>query len=196
MTTLASPATTSTDSTWLRRTHLGLALGILGVLAMAVGMLMTRNEHQPEGYTYQGIGDYILTVSALPQGVGLFLATLGFHRLQHGRDGRLGTVGVWIYGLCLLELVIQGMTGVVLGYETIWGPAYPLCSLGLLVGLALLAAGSWNVGLLPRWMLAVWPPLGVIGSFFGLGPIPFVFAVFLVALGVTLQRRVGSSTAE
>jgi len=190
MTTITAASTVQDDTTWLRRTHLSLALGILGVLAMAVGMLMTRNEHQAEGYAYQGIGDYILTASALPQGVGLFLATLGFHRLQHGRDGRLGTVGVWIYGLCLLELVIQCMTGVVLGYETIWGPAYPLFSLGLLVGLALLAGGSWNVGLLPRWMLAVWPPLGVFGSFFGLGPIPLVFAGFLVALAVVLARRV------
>jgi hypothetical protein len=190
MTTITAASSVQDDTAWLRRTHLGLALGILGVLAMAVGMLMTRNEHQPEGYTYQGIGDYVLTASALPQGIGLFLATLGFHRLQHGRDGRLGTVGVWIYGLCLLELVIQCMTGLALGYETIWGPAYPLFSLGLLVGLALLAAGSWNVGLLPRWMLAVWPPLGVIGSFFGLGPIPLVFAGFLVILAVVLTRRV------
>jgi hypothetical protein len=190
MTTITAASSVQDDTTWLRRTHLGLALGILGVLAMAAGMLMTRNEHMPEGYTYQGIGDYILTASALPQGIGLFLATLGFHRLQHGRDGRLGTIGVWVYGLCLLELVIQCMTGVVVGYETIWGPAYPLCSLGLLVGLALLAAGSWNVGVLPRWMLAVWPPLGVIGSFFGLGPIPLFFAGFLVAVAFVLRARV------
>lgn len=190
MTTITAASSVQDDTAWLRRTHLGLALGIFGVLAMAVGMWLTRNDHQPEGYAYQGVRDYILTASALPQGVGLFLATWGFHRLQHGRDGRLGTVGVWIYGLCLLELVVQCMTGVVVGYETIWGPAYPLFCLGLLVGLALLAAGSWNVGLLPRWMLAVWPPLGVIGSFFGLGPIPLVFAVFLVAHAVVLGRRV------
>ena len=190
MTTTSAPVLARTDGERLRSTKVGLTLGALGVLGMGLGMWMTRGEHQPEGYAFQGIGDYVLTASALPQGVGLFIATLGFHRLQRRRDGRLGTVGVWIYGLCLLELVIQCMTSVVTGDEIIWGPAYPLCSLGLLVGLALLAAGSWNVGLLPRWMLAVWPPLGVIGSFFGLGPIPLVFAGFLVVLAVVLAKRV------
>lgn len=196
MTTLAPRPTTSADPAWLRRTHVGIALGILGLVTMGIGMLLTRNEHQPAGYPFQGWADYLLTAAAVPQGVGLFLATLGFHRLQHGRDGRLGTIGVWVYGLCMIELVTQCVVSLVDGSEIIWGPAYPICALGLMIGLALLAAGSWSVGLAPRWMLALWPPLGLVGSFFGIGPIPFGFAVFLVVLALTLQRRVGSSPSE
>jgi hypothetical protein len=79
---------------------------------------------------------------------------------------------------------------VVVGAELIWGPLYPVCAFGLMIGLALLAAGSWRVGLVPRWMLAVWPPLGLVGSFLGVGPIPLVFVAFLVVLAVLLRARV------
>ena len=196
MTTLTAPTPTETEAAWLRRTHLGIALAVVGLVAMGVGMILTRHDSQPEGYSFHGLRDYVLTAAALPQGVGLVLATLGVHRLQHGADGRLGTLGLWIYGLCMTELVIQCMVGVFAGSETVWGPAYPVCAFGLMLGLVLLAAGSWSVGLVPRWMLALWPPLGLVGSFLGVGPIPFVFAAFLVLLGVLLQRRVGRSAAE
>ncbi len=58
-----------------------------------------------------------------------------------------------------------------------------------MIGLALVAAGTWSVGLAPRWMLALWPLLGLFGSFFGIDPIPLVFVVFLVALAISLGRR-------
>jgi hypothetical protein len=192
MTTITAHPGARTDASWLRTTQIALVVAALSVLAMGVSMLTGQAASVPgsEGSeTLQGIGDYILTASALPQGVALFVATFGFHRLQHGRDGRLGTIGVWVYGLCMLELVTQCMASVAAGAELIWGPAYPLCALGLMIGLALLAAGTWSVGLAPRWMLALWPLLGLFGSFFGIGPIPLVFVVFLVVLSITLGRR-------
>jgi hypothetical protein len=184
-TTLQPPA--RTDVAWLRLTLTGLGLAVVGVLLMGISMLMT--PALPEGGDFRNAGDYVLTVAALPHGVGLFLTVLGFHRLQHGRDGRLGTAGVWVYGVCMTELVVQCMASVVAGSELIWGPLYPICAVGLMVGLALLAAGSWKVGLLPRWMLGAWPPLGLVGSFLGVGPVPLVFAVFLVAMAFLLVRR-------
>lgn len=89
----------------------------------------------------------------------------------------------------MTELVIQCMASVAAGAELRWGPAYPVCAFGLMLGLALLAVGSWRVGLLPKWMLAVWPPLGLVGSFLGVGPIPLVFVAFLFILGIILPRR-------
>ncbi|GAA1938508.1 hypothetical protein [Nocardioides marmoribigeumensis] len=177
-----------TDDYWLRLTLTGIGLAIVGLLMMGLAMLF-GTFHDDDFHAT----DYVLTSAALPQGVGLFLATLGFHRLQRGRDGRLGTVGVWVYGLCMAELVVQCMASVVVASELIWGPLYPLCAFGLMVGLVLLAAGSWRVGLLPKWMLGVWPPLGLIGSFLGIGPIPLVFAAFLALLAVLLRQRVRSS---
>ena len=76
------------------------------------------------GRINQGFHD-VLTAAALPQGVGLLMVTLGFHRLQQGGDGRLGTVGVWIYAVCMTELIIECMASVAAGAELIWGPLYP-----------------------------------------------------------------------
>jgi hypothetical protein len=179
-----------TEAFWLRLTLVGVALAIVGLLMMGLSMLFgTLHDHDFHA------SDYVLTSAALPQGVGLFLATLGFHRLQRGRDGRLGTAGIWVYGLCMTELVIQCMASVIAGSELIWGPLYPLCAFGLMIGLILLAAGSWRVGLLPKWMLGLWPPLGLIGSFFGIGPIPLVFVAFLALLALVLpKRRLNSTT--
>ncbi len=190
-TTTTTPAEARTDAAWLRVTLWGVGLAIVGLLMMGLIMLMAPPTYEGD---FQHAWDYVLTSAALPQGVGLFLVTLGFHRLQRGRDGRLGTAGVWLYGLCVTELIIQCMASVAAGSELIWGPIYPLCAFGLMIGLALLAAGSWKVGLLPRWMLAVWPPLGIVGSFLGIGPIPLVFVAFLVVLAVALPRRLRAWT--
>lgn len=187
MTTTTLRSEVRTDAAWVRLTLVGIGLAIVGLLMMGLTLLMGETTGQGD---FQHAADYVLTASALPQGVGLFLVTWGVHRLQRGRDGRLGTLGVWIYGVCMTELVIECTASVVVGSELQWGPLYPLCAFGLMIGLALLAAGSWRVGLLPKWMLGVWPPLGLVGSFLGVGPIPLLFAAFLVALSVVLPRRV------
>lgn len=194
MTATTTQPAIRTDASWLRITLIGVGLAIIGLLTLGLCMVLGPAPAVPGGGTddasFQGLADYVFTAAALPQGAGLLMLTLGFHRLQHGRDGRLGRVGVWVYAVCMAELVVQCTASLFAGSELIWGPAYPLCALGLMVGLALLAAGSWRVGLLPRWMLAIWPPLGLVGSFFGIGPIPLAFVVFLVVLGVVLPRRV------
>jgi hypothetical protein len=189
--TSARPAAgpTATDTRWLRLSLLGIGLAIVGLLMMGLTMLLATTTDEGD---FQHGADYVLTSAALPQGVGLFLFTLGFHRLQHRRDGRLGTVGVWVYGLCMAELVIECMASVLVGAELRWGPLYPLCAFGLMIGLALLVAGSWRVGLLPKWLLGFWPPLGLVGSFLGIGPIPLLFVVFLLVVGVLLPRRVAA----
>lgn len=180
------------DIRWLRIALVGVGLAVIGLLMMGLTMLMTATT---DGGPFRHASDYILTAAALPHGIGLFLLTFGFHRLQHGRDGRLGTIGIWVYGVCMAELVVQCVASLVVRSEVTWGPLYPMCAVGLMIGLALLAAGSWRVGLLPKWMLAAWPPLGLIGSFLGIGPFPLVFIAFLIALAVLLSRRVAAQTA-
>jgi hypothetical protein len=186
MTTTTLQPEARTDESLLRLTWFGIVLALVGLLMMGLTMLMAQTTDHGH---FQHASDYLLTGAALPHGVGLVLVTLAFHRLHRGRDGRLGTAGMWIYGVCMTELVIQCMVSVVAGAELEWGPAYPVCAFGLMIGLALLAAGCWRVGLLPKWMLALWPPLGLLGSFLGVGPIPLVFAVFLVVLGFVLPAR-------
>lgn len=184
-TTAAATSPSKPENPTLRATLVGVCVAVVGILMMGITMLM--------GTTGDGdfhAADYVLTAAALPQGIGLLLVTLGVHRLQQGRDGRLGTAGVIVYAVCMAELIIQCAVGVIAGAEIEWGPLYPICAFGLMAGLVLLSAGSWRVGLLPRWMLAVWPPLGLVGSFLGVGPIPLLFVAYLVVLGVILPQRV------
>ena len=192
-TTTSSPSAARTvasaDATWLRRLHGSIALGVLSVLVLGYTILFTTTVDEGE---FRHAADYWLTATGLPlalAGIGIALAV---HRLQHGADGRLGTVGVWVNTLALAELFVQLAASVVVGAELRWGPMYILSTALTFIGTALLAAGSWRSGLAPRWMLGVWPVLWVLGSFAGTGPVPGLLAVFLVVLGVTVTRSVRS----
>ncbi len=190
-TTLRVGTSAGADATWLKTARIGIGIAVLGLLTMGSTMLFWTTSDLEFHY----VADYVLTMAALPHGVGLLMFTVGVHRLQHGRDGRLGAVGTWLYVVCISELVVQCMASVAAGAELRWGPTYVVSSFGAFVGLALLAVGSWRVGLVPRWMLGCWPVLGLIGSFLGVGPIPLVFVVFLAYFGVVLTRRVASGGA-
>jgi hypothetical protein len=184
--TTLQPAVRS-DATWLRTIRIGTGLAVVGLAVLAMTLTFWTTSSQGD---FQYTADYWLTMPALPIGVGLVMHAYGVHRLQHGRDGRLGRVGVWVYALCSAELVVQCMASAAVGAELRWGPSYLLCALGSFVGLVLLAAGSWRVGLVPRWMLGIWPPLALFGSWAGQGLIPLVLGAFLVLFVVVLGRRV------
>jgi hypothetical protein len=188
--TLPTPA--QTETIWLRLVQVSLALGIAGLIVFAVaGMFFTTISEGDFWYT----ADYWYTGAGLPialAGIGL---ALGVHQLQRGADGRLGTIGVWVNILALTELFVQLLASVVAGAELRWGPTYVVCTFLTFAGTALLAAGSWRTGLLPKWMLGVWPLLWILGSFAGGGPVALVLAAFLVVFGVTLTRRIQGATA-
>ena len=192
-TTTSSPtafgATALADATWLRRLQGSLALGVVSVLLLGYLILFTTTVDAGD---FRYAADYWLTATGLPlalAGIGIAFA---IHRLQHGSDGRLGTIGVWVNTLALAELFVQLAASVAVGAELRWGPMYILSTALTFVGTALLAAGSWRSGLAPRWMIGVWPVLWVLGSFAGVGPVPGLLAVFLVVLGVTVTRSVRS----
>jgi hypothetical protein len=188
----ASTATTRTtqprtDVAWLRLTQGSLALGVVALLAFAfVGAFFTTISEGAFRYD----ADYWYTGSGLPIAVAGIGLLLGAHKLQHGADGRLGTIGAWVNTLALTELFVQLIASLVAGAELRWGPMYVLCSFLTFVGVALFAAGSWRTGLLPRWVLGVWPVLWILGSFAGSPPVSVLLAGFFVVLGVLLTRRV------
>lgn len=189
MTTATARPVARTDAGLLRVLHTGIALTAVGLVVEAMtGTFWTTVD----GGDFRYAADYWYTASAAPIGVGALLHVLAIHRLHRGRAGRIGATGAWLFALCVAELVVQCLASVAVGSELRWGPMYVLCSLGTFVGLALLAAGSWRAGLVPRWMLGVWPPLWLLGSFFGVGLLPIGLAAFLVAFGLVLTRRVGS----
>jgi hypothetical protein len=188
--TLTPTAAARDDVTWLRLVQGSVVLLVpaLVVLAVVEGFFTTV----PQGsFAYDA--DYWLTSTGLPMSVGGIGVALGVHRLQHGADGRLGTIGVVVNTIALAELFVQLLSSVVVGAELRWGPAYVLFTFLTFLGVALLAVASWRTGLLPRWMLGIWPAIWLLGSFGSFTPMPAALAVFLVVLGVTLTRRVGAA---
>ena len=64
-----------------------------------------------------------------------------------------------------------------------------LGTVGTLLGTALFAAGSWRAGLLPRWLLAIWPIVWTIGSFAAVSAAPLLLAALYVAIILIIRRR-------
>ena len=126
---------------------------------------------------FQYAADYWLTGSGLPIALGGIGLALGVHRLQHGADGRLGTLGTALNTIALAELFVQLLASVLVGAELRWGPSYIVFTLLTFVGLALVAVGSWRTALLPRWMLGGnRPAIWLLGSFASFSPMPVVLA--------------------
>jgi hypothetical protein len=191
-TTAAAPTHAPTDTAWIRLAQGCVALAVPALLVFDyVGTFLTTIDGGDFKYT----ADYWYTGVGLPislAGIGLGIAA---HRLQHGADGRLGTIGVWINTVALAELFVQLGCSVVSGSEVRWGPSYVVFAFLTFLGVALLASGSWRTGLLPRWMLGIWPPIWILGSFAATGPMPVALAAFLVLLVLTLTRRTHARTA-
>ena len=189
VTTQTMPSDTSFTTTWLALTKIALVVGIVSTIAFAV---IATGWTTSDGGKFTYRADYWYTGVGLPlAAVGLLLAVC-VYRLQPGRTGRRGTVGVWINGVCCVVLFANVLGSLVTASELRWGPAYPLCALGTVVGLALLAAGSWRVGIFPRWLLGVWPFAWMVGSFFAQGATPLLLTALYIAFWVVLSRRTAS----
>jgi hypothetical protein len=189
--TAAVRPTTRTEASLVRLVLLGVAVAGVGLAVLAAtGTLATTTSG---GGHFDHTADYWYTASGLPIAMGAIGTLLGVHWLQHGADGRLGAVGVWIGVLALGELFVQLLASVLTSVEQQWGPSYVLCTAMAFVGHAVLAAGSWRTGLLPRWLLGVWPLAFVLGSFAAWGPMPLLLIAFYVVLGIVLSKRVASA---
>lgn len=188
-TTITVASRQGTETSWLRLVQGSLALGIAGLIVFATaGMFFTTISEGDFKYA----ADYWYTGAGLPIALAGIGHTLGTHKLQRGADGRLGTIGICVNVVALAELFVQLLASVVVGSELRWGPMYLVCSGLTFLGVALLAAGSWRTGLLPKWMLGVWPVLWILGSFLGSGPVAMLLVAYFVVFGVTLTRRVHS----
>lgn len=191
-TTATAPTRAATDATWLRLIQISIPVAIVALVVFAyTGTFLTTISEGDFKYT----ADYFYTGAGVPIALASIGITLGVHRLQHGNDGRLGTIGFWVGAIALAELCVQLSASVVDGAELRWGPSYVLSTLLVFIGMALQAAGSWRTGLIPRWMLGLWPVVWILGSFGAGGPMPLLLVAFLIVLGVTLTRRVGQRSA-
>jgi hypothetical protein len=189
-TTLSARGRAETDTSWLRLVQTALAVDLVCLLVFAyVGTFLTTITEGDFRYT----ADYWYTGVGLPISLAGIAIVLGLHRLQHGGDGRLGRIGLWMNTIALVEIFAQLTASLVTSSEVRWGPSYPICAALTFVGVALFAAGSWRAGLLPRWMLGLFPVVWLLGSFAAFGATPVVLAAFFVVLGLTLTRRVSAT---
>ena len=175
----------------LRWAQLALAAGAATSTAEA-GLLLftTTNAGDERDFTHPA--DYWLTGAGVAAALASFVLLIAVRELHDDRDGRLGLTGLIINNLACLVLAAQMAASVAVGSEVRWGASYPLATLAAFVGLSLFAAGAWRVDLLPRWMLAGWPVIWVIGSMAAVGATPLLLTAFLITMAVVLTRRVGA----
>lgn len=192
--TIQSQTRIEDDERWVRLIQLCVAVGIASLLVFAyVGTFQTTIS---DGGAFKHTADYWYTATGLPLSlVGMGLA-LGVHKLQHGADGRLGTIGTGLNLVALAALFVQLSASLLAGAEEQWGPSYIVSTFATFLGTALLAAGSWRTGVLPRAMLAIWPMIWVLGTFAAQGPTPLLLIPFFIALAVRVTRQVGASQGK
>jgi hypothetical protein len=182
MTTLPAPSLSNDVDLGV---GVGVTVGVAAALVEALALVFSSTT--PGTGPYQYAGDYWLTASALPHALAAVLVMVGVRRLQGARDGRLGLVGMAVNVVALLALTVVIVARLLVGHEVQGGPTYVLGTLFTFVGTAVFAAGSWRAGLLPRWLLAVWPFAWVIGSFAAVSASPVLLVAWYVALLVALR---------
>jgi hypothetical protein len=180
-----APAHTGHDDAW-RLVSVGVALSVTAALLEAA--VLVFGSTTPGTGPYQHAGDYWLTAAALPHAAGVLLVLLGVRRRQGARDGRLGLAGLVLAAVCLVALSAIITASLVVAHEIQGGPTYVLGTLGAVIGIGLFAAGSWRVGVLPRWLLAIWPVIWGIGSFAAVSISPLALVAFDVTLLVIVGR--------
>lgn len=192
MTTLAVPTSLAPAPdvlrVALRRAQAALVLGAATAASLA-GILFFVTTSSGDG-RFRHAGDYALTANGIPYLAALLALLPALRTLQRGRDGRLGRAGIALASLGSAVLLAIFVYGLAAGTESSFGPGYVLASLATILGVGLFAAGSWRVGLLPRWLLVLWVVAWTVGSMLPImRPGPLLLAAVYLAMAALLPRR-------
>lgn len=167
-----------------RRVHTAVAIGLVAVILETVLLAFAKTTDSGD---YKYAADYWLNGSVLPHALAGILLLPAVRALQGARDGRLGLAGIVLNTVALTAVAVECAASVAVGHDAL-GAVYVLSALGTLLGTAMFAAASWRAGLLPRWLLAVWPIVWIIGSFFAVSVSPLLLGVFYIVLVAVLRR--------
>jgi hypothetical protein len=193
---MSAAARTATVSTGERaRPSLAQALVSLYVGAASAAMLVVCfffvQTSPDENTDFQYVGDYVLTANGIPLALSLLTLLVALRTLQGRRDGALGAVGTAVTAVGLVALLAIFVYDLVTATSSSFGPTYVLASAATDIGVLLFAIGSWRAGLVPRWLLVVWPITWIIGSMLPFwGPGPLLLAAAYVAMAILLPGRV------
>jgi hypothetical protein len=192
----APAARTAAVSTGERsRPPLTQALASLYVGAAAAVVLVVFFLFIPtspsENTDFQSAADFWLTANGIPLALSLLTLLAALRTLQGRRDGRLGATGMVVAGVGIAALLAIFVYDLFTATSSSFGPTYVLASAATDIGVLLFAIGSWRAGLVPRWLLVVWPITWIIGSMLPFwGPGPLLLAAAYVAMAITLPGRV------
>jgi hypothetical protein len=164
-----------------------LALGAASCVAFAAITVFTTQS--PGGGAFHHQADYWYTAIGIPIALAEIVLLSTMRVLQAGRDGKLASIGMTINAIALVVLTAQLVYSLAVGSESSWGPTYPIAVLVTLIGHGLFSAGSWKVGLMPRWLLAIWPVVWVIGSFAAQSATPLLLTALYAAIAIVLTRK-------
>lgn len=174
--------------TALRRAQAALALGAAAAIALAATDLFVTTSSGDGAFHHTG--DWVLTADGIPYMLALLVLLPALRTIQGRRDGRRGQAGVALAGVGALVLLGIFVYGLAAATSSSIGPLYVVGAFATIVGIALFAAGSWRVGLLPRRLLAFWVVAWIVGSALPIpGPWPLLLAGAYLAMALLLRRR-------
>lgn len=189
---LGSSGATGAVRAALGRAEVALIVGCIAAIALAVIELFVTTS--PGQGKFQHWGDYAMTGDGIPYMLALLTLLPALRTLQQGRDGRRGRAGIVIAGVGAIVLLAIFVHGLVDANSSSIGPAYMLGSFATIVGVALFAAGSWHVGLLPPRLLGLWVFAWLVGSALPVpGPWPVLLAGVYVAMAWLLPKQASSA---
>ena len=186
--TVTAPAA-DTRRTALLRARISLVIGAASALALAATVLFVPLS--PDDGPFHHVGDYLVTALGIPFVLAPALLLPALRTLQRRRDGHPGgQAGVVVTDVGAVVLLGMFVWGVIAADGGSLGPTYVLASAATIIGVVLFAIGSWRAGLLPRWLLVVWPLAWTVGGLLPiLTPGPLLLAAVYLVMAVLLPRR-------
>jgi hypothetical protein len=108
--------------------------------------------------------DYTFTALLIPFVLVVLAAIAMLHRMQDGKDGRLGKAGYIAASIALAAFIPCAVDSLATGNAQALGPLYILAVLGSAAGLILFAIGSFRARVIPRWAGPLLPLAWLLGG--------------------------------
>lgn len=144
-----------------RRTRATLLTAAAVAAACAVADLLAPPS---SGSHLSTAADYAFTALLLPFVLAMIAVITMLHRMQHGKDGRLGKAGYLAASVALAAFIPCAIDSLATANAQALSPVYILAILGSFAGLILFAIGSFRGRVLPRWAALLLPLAWLLGG--------------------------------